>query len=676
MQTSDHGASVEKIHLVFKTHLDLGFTNLARVVFRHYMDDFIPAALRLAQLTRERGTSDRFVWTTGSWLIYHYLEQAASADRRLMEDAIAAGDIAWHALPFTTHTELLDADLFRFGLSIAQTLDRRFGRTTIAAKMTDVPGHTRGIVPLMAEAGIKLMHIGVNEASTMPHVPPVFRWRDAASGHELIMIYEHHYGGLVQVPGLRAALVLQMTGDNIGPPNLAALDAVYHELRARFPQAQITPTTLDTFASALESVRDQLPVITEEIGDSWIHGVGTDPQKVKAWRELVRLRRTIVQAGTADLTSAAWFAFQDALLCAAEHTWGMDTKLHLPNYTAYTADELAAVRATPMFQTMASSWTEQRAYLDQAVSALEGTRWHERARASLAPDAAPALPKLTPPAPLHIETPHLLVDFDAQSGAISGLVTRADGRIWAAPDHRLALFRYQTFDAADYDRFWDEYIQSKDRETVTAWARYDYGKPGIAGKALSIVPTPAQVIGLSSTRTDEGTTVIMQLKLPDAWSSLYGAPPLILVSYHIHENHPLIDVRLTWADKPACRLPEALWLSFQPLAPAARWRFEKLNQWVDPTGVVSGGSRGLHAVFDRVTCAAETMQLQITTRDAPLVAPGAPALLRFPNVPPDMSGGVHINLFNNAWGTNFPQWNEGNAAFGFQLEWMPLSDIP
>ena len=70
------------------------------------------------------------------------------------------------------------------------------------------------------------------------------------------------------------------------------------------------------------------------------------------------------------------------------------------------------------------------------------------------------------------------------------------------------------------------------------------------------------------------------------------------------------------------------------------------------------------------------MQIQITTRDAPLVAPGAPALLRFPNVPPDMSGGVHINLFNNAWGTNFPQWNEGNAAFGFQLEWMPLSDIP
>ena len=38
--------------------------------------------------------------------------------------------------------------VFRAGLSYAQELDRRFGRKTIAAKMTDVPGHTLGMVPL------------------------------------------------------------------------------------------------------------------------------------------------------------------------------------------------------------------------------------------------------------------------------------------------------------------------------------------------------------------------------------------------------------------------------------------------------------------------------------------------------------------------------------------------
>ena len=70
-----------------------------------------------------------------------------------VDAAVRAGDLAWHALPLTTHTELLDAQLFRAGLGIGRELDRRFDRTTTAAKMTDVPGHTRSMVPLLAEAG-------------------------------------------------------------------------------------------------------------------------------------------------------------------------------------------------------------------------------------------------------------------------------------------------------------------------------------------------------------------------------------------------------------------------------------------------------------------------------------------------------------------------------------------
>src|SRR5689334_23954294 len=48
--------------------------------------------------------SQRYVWTTGSWLVYEYLEQATPEERTRMEKAVAAGDIAWHALPFTWQT--------------------------------------------------------------------------------------------------------------------------------------------------------------------------------------------------------------------------------------------------------------------------------------------------------------------------------------------------------------------------------------------------------------------------------------------------------------------------------------------------------------------------------------------------------------------------------------------
>ena len=184
--------TIKKVHLVFKTHLDVGFTALAADVVNAYFTRYIPQALAVARELRTSGSPERFTWTTGSWLIYEYLEQAApSSARRNGSTPSAAGEIAWHGLPFTTHTEMMDASLFRYGLSpVARRLDRRFGRRTIAAKMTDVPGHTprhraaagRGRHPLPAHRRQRRLH-PAGRAARLPlarperrgghrHVPP------------------------------------------------------------------------------------------------------------------------------------------------------------------------------------------------------------------------------------------------------------------------------------------------------------------------------------------------------------------------------------------------------------------------------------------------------------------------------------------------------------------------
>jgi hypothetical protein len=147
-------------------------------LFIRYFAEFFPRAIDLAHQLRQ--SSDyRYVWTTGSWLLYEYLEQASSAERSRMEKAISAGDIAWHALPFTWQTELLDESMISGAISISESLDRRFGRTTTGAKMTDVPGHTRGLISPLAAHGIKFLDIGVNDASTPAGVPSLFLWKDA-----------------------------------------------------------------------------------------------------------------------------------------------------------------------------------------------------------------------------------------------------------------------------------------------------------------------------------------------------------------------------------------------------------------------------------------------------------------------------------------------------------------
>ncbi len=155
---------LRKIIVLFKTHLDVGFTDLAANVVDRYMTEYIPRALDIAQELNLPGQERRFVWTTGSWLIAEYLRTAPAPRRAAMENAIRRGDVSWHGLPFTLHSELADARLYDYGLGIARELDARYGIHTLGAKNTDVPGHTRAIVPHLARAGIRFLHIGVNAA--------------------------------------------------------------------------------------------------------------------------------------------------------------------------------------------------------------------------------------------------------------------------------------------------------------------------------------------------------------------------------------------------------------------------------------------------------------------------------------------------------------------------------
>ena len=46
---------VRNIHLIFKTHLDVGFTDYASVVVNNYFSNYIPASLRVAREMRESG---------------------------------------------------------------------------------------------------------------------------------------------------------------------------------------------------------------------------------------------------------------------------------------------------------------------------------------------------------------------------------------------------------------------------------------------------------------------------------------------------------------------------------------------------------------------------------------------------------------------------------------------
>jgi hypothetical protein len=658
--------TVDKVHLVFKTHLDVGFTNLAERVVASYFESFIPRAIETAAELRRAGGPERFVWTTGSWLIYEYLERATAGERQRLEQAIRAGDIGWHGLPFTTHSELMTPALFRRGLDLARELDRRFQTRTIAAKMTDVPGHTRGIVPLLAEAGIEFLHLGVNAASTPPDVPPAFVWQDPGGAQVIVLYQKGSYGDLSVVPGLSEALAFAHTGDNLGPQSPEQVRAAYQHVRERLPYAEIVGSTLNAFAEQLRRVKDQLPVVTQELGDTWIHGAGSDPLKISQFRALSRLYTGWLADGRARQEASAVADFSRRLLMVPEHTWGMDQKTHLPDTANYRREQFAAARRRPDFKAFEASWAEQRGYLRDALDALGDSPLAREARdclAALAP-ARPSMAGFTPVAdpagPLTAR--HFALGFGAD-GAITSLKD-STGRDWAGGEHPIALFKYQTFSQQDYDRFRRQYSVNK-RETAV-WAIPDFTKPGIAAAGAVSATWRPRLAGMYQRRAAAGQEFLLELAMPDECTSLYGCPAVVTLELRLPDDEPAIYLTLQWFDKPANRLPEALWLSFVPrIADPRGWSLDKLGERISPLDVIRDGNRKLHAVDAGVFYRDKARQLSIETLDAPLVAPGEPSLLNFSNRQPALKRGMHFNLYNNVWGTNFPMWYEDDARFRF-----------
>ncbi|MGA2807300.1 MAG: DUF5054 domain-containing protein [Terracidiphilus sp.] len=658
--------AVRRVLVMFKCHFDAGFIDTQAAVVHKYFTQFFPNAVEIARAQNAQGKR-RYVWTTGSWLLYEYLEQASPADRKAMEQAIARGDIAWHALPFTWQTEMLSKSMIEGSLALSNSLDGRFGRVTTGAKMTDVPGHTRAIISPLAKHGIGFLDIGVNDASAPARVPPIFLWKNPA-GQSLPVMYHLGYGGVTRVPGSDLALAVVVRNDNSGPHTPEEIAAIHANLAARFPSAEITAANLSDMANALAPHRPNLPVVTQEIGDTWIYGCPSDPLKVARFREISRLREGWLAQGAFKTGDSTDLALLRRLLLEPEHTWGTDTKTWLDFDNLEPAD-LARMLDTRNYKVVQFSWAEKRQDLLDAVASLPAGLRSQAGQAiqSLNP-VEPKLPAGAQPHPAGqaIETAHFTLAIDPQTGAITSLRNKATGREWASHDHPIGLVTYQTLSRGDYDRFMAAYLQIR-----ADWALKDFGKPNIEKLgAVSQDWHPASAsVHVEESSAAHRILVTLQFNDEQAFQSGRAAfPRKVFVELLLPKADPSIQFNLSWFDKPATRMPEALWLTFNPIAEDQRgWTLDKSGEPVSPFDVVASGNRHMHALARGFEYREAAHTFAVETVDAPVVALGARTPLGFSNEQPDLGAGIHSSLFNNAWGTNYIMWYGENMRFRYVL---------
>jgi hypothetical protein len=656
--------SVNRVLVMFKCHFDAGFIDTQAHVVHRYLTEYFPQAIRTAQQMRQAG-SNRYVWTTGSWLLYEYLEQASPDDRRRMEQAINDGDIAWHALPFTWQTEMMDRTLIAGSLALSRSLDRRFGCTTTGAKMTDVPGHTRGLIAPLAERGVNFLDIGVNGGSTPAELPPLFVWKDP-SGASIVVMYHHEYGSIARVPGSDLAIAVVVRGDNSGPHTPQEIAQIYAELGQRFPHARIIATNLTEIGNAVQPYRSHLPVVTEEIGDTWIYGVASDPLKVARYREVCRLRQRWISANRFQAGDATDLALLRHLLLEAEHTWGTDTKTWL-DFDHYTPQSLEPMLSAKNYKVVEFSWQEKRRDLFDGIATLPDPLRNE-AQSSIAvlTPTQPQMPGSPHPADQDIETEHFVLKFDPNTGAIDRLRNKQTAREWAAPEHPLALFSYQTLSQDDYQRFLSDYLTTK-----ADWAQKDFGKPNIERFGARSQSWSPHLLELRTERIHDGLRVVGSLRIDDAEAVQSGRaafPGSMYLELILPDAEPIVHLHFYYFDKPPTRMPEALWLTFNPVvADQKAWSLDKSDQAVSPFDVVTAGSRHLHAVTKGFTYKDAQGSFGLEPLDAPLIAFGERSPLNFSRLQPDLANGIHSCLFNNAWGTNYIMWFNEDMRFRFLL---------
>jgi len=659
-------AGVRRVLVVFKCHLDVGFTDTQANVMGRYFSQYYPAAMATAARLREAG-KNRYIWTTGSWLLYEYLEQANTEERHRMEQAIEAGDIAWHALPFSWQTELLDRSMIRGCLGFSSTLDERFGRKTIAGKMTDVPGHSRGLVSVLAENGIQLLDIGVNAASTPPDVPDVFKWTAPDGSSIAVLYHKYGYGSVVRVPGSDLAIAVEVRGDNSGPHTEDEINGIYTRLQQQYPGAQINAATLSDVAAGVKAAIPGLPVFTQEIGDTWIYGAPSDPPKIARYREMARVRQEWLAGGKLKVGDADDRQLLRRLALAVEHTWGTDTKRYI-DHDHYSPKELAAYVDTPNYQIMEHSWQEKRDDIDAGVANLPAplrTEAEKRLQ-GLHMDPPKSLGMHPHDARTMIHTTHFELMLDARTGSIETLTKRDSHHSWASASHPLALFSYQTLSQSDYTAFLAAYVRSK-----ASWAPQDFGKPNLDRFPAKSKTWQPVLRKLWTSENSKSHRVLAELAIEDKTSEQVGLvawPGKMYLDLVFPKTEPAVQIAFHSLGKAQNRMPEAMWLTFAPdVSDGATWSLDKVDQEVSVTDVVRGGGRRMHAVTSKVRCQDGNQRFELTTLDAPVVALGSRSPLNFSEDLPDLHQGVHINLFNNAWGTNYPQWAGGDWTYRFRL---------
>ena len=347
-----------EVYLLHHSHVDIGYTHVQTEVEQKHWQ-YYKQAIDLASKTAGYPAGSAFKWNVEVlWAVDSFLKQASPDESKGFVEAVRKGWIGLDALYGNELTALCRPEELIRLVDYARVLRQRLDVTIDSAMITDVPGYTWGIVPVLAQSGVKYFSVGPNRGhrigytlSTWGDKP--FCW-ESPSGKESILCwvagegYSFFHSGRLdggrlfdylkrladsEYPYDIVQLRYSIGGDN-GPPDPELSDFVrkWNEKYA-YPKL-IVATTTEMFREFEQRYAGQIPKVRGDFTPYWEDGAGSSAAETAINRQAAE---RLVQAETlwAMLNPAEYPVeqFHEAwrnVILYDEHTWGAHCSITEP----------------------------------------------------------------------------------------------------------------------------------------------------------------------------------------------------------------------------------------------------------------------------------------------------------------------------------------------------------
>ncbi|HEX9970600.1 MAG TPA: hypothetical protein VGD14_00880, partial [bacterium] len=410
-----------EVHLLPHSHLDIGYTHrqddVLKLQFQH-----LENAIEIAAKSQKFPPEAQFKWNAEQmWHADEYFRQKSPEQQARLLDAIRNGWIGLDGLYANILTGLCRPEELLEAVAAARNFSKKYDVKIESAMITDIPGWTWGLVPALAQSGIKYLSLGPNMGHRIGHV---FDWADqpfywvSPSGDEKILCWVHGKGyswfhtGLeyifhgnldasrvkferifsyleeltqsnypYELVGLRYSI-----GSDNGPPdpNLAEMVNQWNE-KYESPKLIIS-TTAELFREFEKKHGDQLPEVRGDFTPYWEDGAASTARETAINRAAAeRLVQASILWTMIDPKNYPHQEFEDAwreVLLFSEHTWGAWNSISAPDdefvknqwqwkqQRALNAESLSKELLAQAFQPIASKDEKIR-----AIDVFNTTSW-------------------------------------------------------------------------------------------------------------------------------------------------------------------------------------------------------------------------------------------------------------------------------------------------------------